>query len=237
MEDAREMLAASERSGKTYAVIQNRRYDKNIIRFRDVLKSGLAGKLTTLHSDFYIGAHFGGFREEMDHVLLLDMAIHSFDQARFISGKDPVSVVAHEWNPAGSWYSHGASAVCVFEMDDGVVFTYRGSWCAEGLNTTWECDWRAICENGSFRWDGAASLIGEGPAPNAEGQLRAQQKLEIPLAEELEHVSHAGVIREFLDCLESGETPQTVCSDNIKSLGMVHAAVESAETGRKIFLR
>ena len=31
--------------------------------------------------------HFGGFREEMDNVLLLDMAIHTFDAARFVSGQ------------------------------------------------------------------------------------------------------------------------------------------------------
>ena len=28
----------------------------------------------------------------MEHVLLLDMAIHTFDQARLITGADPVSV-------------------------------------------------------------------------------------------------------------------------------------------------
>ena len=40
-------------------------------------------------------------------------------------------------------------------------------------------------------------------------------------------------MREFLDCLASGDTPQTHCSDNIKSLAMVLGAVESAETGRR----
>ena len=37
------------------------------------------GALGILNSDFYIGAHFGGFRDEMASVLLLDMAIHTLD--------------------------------------------------------------------------------------------------------------------------------------------------------------
>ena len=66
------------------------------------------------------------------------MAIHTFDMARFISGADPVAVYCKEWNPSGSWYDHDASAIAIFEMTGGIVYTYRGSWCAEGLNTTWE---------------------------------------------------------------------------------------------------
>ena len=39
-----------------------------------------------VHADFFVAPHFGGFREEMDHVLLLDMAIHTFDAARYMTG-------------------------------------------------------------------------------------------------------------------------------------------------------
>jgi predicted dehydrogenase len=127
MENARRMVAAAEVAGKLYAVIQNRRYDRRIRRLKAFLESGAIGPLTTLHSDFFIGAHFGGFRDRMEHVLLLDMAIHTFDAARFLTGADPVSVYAKEWNPAGSWYDHDASAVAVFQMTDGLVYTYRGS--------------------------------------------------------------------------------------------------------------
>ena len=40
--------------------------------------------------------------------------------------------------PRGSWYAHGAAANAIFEFTDDVVFTYRGSWAAEGANTSWE---------------------------------------------------------------------------------------------------
>lgn len=236
MADARTMVQAAEAAGRTHAVIQNRRYDKNIVKCRDLLASGSLGRLTTLDADFYLGAHFGGFRDEMEHVLLLDMAIHSFDQARFLSGTDPVSVLAHEWNPPGSWYKHGASAVCIFEMTDGLVFTYRGSWCAEGMNTTWECDWRAIGDKGSLTWDGAEEFAGEIVA-GSEGFFREKKPLSLEPAQELAFCGHAGVIREFLDSLSTDQQPQTVNRDNIKSLAMVHAAIESAESGQKVIIQ
>ena len=138
MADARRMVAAAQEAGLLFAVIQNRRYDENLRRLRAFLESGAIGQLTTVNSDFYLGVHFGGFRDHMAHVLLSDMAIHTFDAARYLSGSEPCSVYCHEWNPAGSWYDRDASAVAIFEMSEGLVYTYRGSWCSEGLNTSWE---------------------------------------------------------------------------------------------------
>lgn len=236
MADAREMLAAAQASGKTYAVIQNRRYLDNIVRFREVIRAGQIGPLTTLNADFYLAPHFGGFRDEMEHVLLIDMAIHSFDQARYIADADPVSVYCHEWNPAGSWYAHGASAQCIFEMTNGLVFNYRGSWCAEGLQTAWACDWRAIGPKGTARWDGEDELQVAAVVGN-EGFFRKTERLDPPATPPLDFTSHAGVINEFVESLKAGTLPQTVCTDNIKSLAMVHAAIESAESGRKVAIK
>lgn len=234
MENARRMIAAAQKTKRTLAVIQNRRYDPNIRRLRKFLDSGVLGRITTVNCDFYIGAHFGGFRDQMKHVLLLDMAIHTFDAARLIAGSDPLTVYCHEWNPSGSWYDHDASAVAVFEMSDGVVYTYRGSWCAEGLNTTWECDWRIVGEQGSVTWDGAhgfrAEVVIEG------GTFRSKmQPVELP---EWDYPDmprgHAGVIAEFVRAVQSGGAPETICTDNVKSLAMVFGAIESAESGQKV---
>jgi predicted dehydrogenase len=154
LENARTMVDAAARAGRTLAVLQNRRYQAQIRSLRAFLDRGTIGRVSSVNADFYIGAHFGGFRDRMRHVLLLDMAIHSFDQARLITGADPIRVYCHEWNPAGSWYDHDASAQCIFEMTGGVVLNYRGSWCCEGLNTTWECDWRIMGEKGCVTWNG-----------------------------------------------------------------------------------
>jgi predicted dehydrogenase len=235
MDNARRMLAAAQASGKLYAVMQNRRYAADIRAVQAFLSAGAIGPLTTVNSDFYLGPHFGGFRDQMEHVLLLDMAIHTFDQARFLSGTDPVSVYCQEWNPGGSWYAHDASAVAVFEMSNGVVFTYRGSWCAEGLPTTWESDWRVIGQRGTLRWDGGAGMQAE-TAEHTGQFFSERQPLSIAPYSGPHTGGHTGLLRNFIDCVQTGRSPDTLCFDNINSLAMVFGAIESAETGQRILI-
>jgi predicted dehydrogenase len=234
LENARIMVDAAKRQDRIFSVIQNRRYQKEIRSLRAFLESGAIGRVTTINADFYIGAHFGGFRDRMEHVLLLDMAIHSFDQARLISGADPLRVYCHEWNPAGSWYDHDASAMCIFEMSDGLVFNYRGSWCSEGLNTTWECDWRIVGDKGSVTWNGGGEFSAEKVA--ATGGFRSEMtSVDVPVFEpEGMYTAHKGAIMEFVRCVLEGGTPETVGSDNIKSLAMVFGAIRSAECGAPV---
>jgi predicted dehydrogenase len=233
MDHARQMVEAAQKAGKLYAVMQNRRYDPNIRRLKHLL-DGALGQLTTLNCDFYIGAHFGGFRDHMKHVLLLDMAIHTFDAARFISGADPVSVYCKEWNPAGSWYDQDASAVAIFEMSNGIIYTYRGSWVAEGLRTTWESEWRVIGGQGTARWDGGENMQAQVIAESG-GFLSTYDDVEIPTDPHTDKIDgHKGLIRNFVDCVRDGGTPDTICTDNIKSLAMVFGAIASAESGKPV---
>ena len=239
MENARKMVAAARQAGRIYSILQNRRYDPNIRRLKAFLESGKVGNIAQVNCDFYLGPHFGGFREDMDHALVLDMAIHTFDAARLISGADPVSVYCKEWNPKHSWFTHGANAVAVFEMTGGIVYTYRGSWCNEGLPTTWESDWRISCDNGSVLWDGADGFQAQHVVKRVECDGRGKEgKCEdavIPSPPVGARIGgHGGAIREFLDCLQSGETPETTGTDNIKSLAMVFGAIESAQIGKPV---
>jgi predicted dehydrogenase len=237
MDNARRMVDAAKEAGKLYAVVQNRRYDWNIRRLKRLIENGTLGDLTTLNSDFYIGAHFGGFRDHMKHVLLLDMAIHTFDAARFLSGADPVSVYCKEWNPAGSWYDQDASAVAIFEMSSGLVYTYRGSWCADGLITTWESDWRIIGQKGTVRWSGDERMNAQVVAADG-GFISTYADVDIPTDPQTHKVDgHKGLIADFVECVRSSRIPETVCTDNIKSLAMVFGAIESAETGKVVDIR
>lgn len=234
--EARRLMDLARTAGRTFAIMQNRRYLRSIRTLGAFLAADSIGELTTLNSDFYIGAHFGGFRQQMRHVLLLDMAIHSFDQARFISGADPVSVYCREWNPRGSWYEHGASAAAIFQMSNGLVYTYRGSWCAEGLGTSWECDWRAIGTRGTALWDGGENLRAQRPGAG-EDFIRPTSDVPVPAIEWKGEEGHAGCLHHFLDCIHMGRAPETACADNIKSLAMVFAAIESAETDRVVAIQ
>jgi len=234
--EARDLVAAAKSAGRIHAVVQNRRYVEGVRRIREMIESGVLGELTALHADFFIGAHFGGFREQMQDVLLLDMAIHTLDAARFMAGADPLAVYALESNPRGSWYAHGAVANAIFEFSDDVLFTYRGSWVAEGGTTSWESQWRIVGTTGTLLWDGAERFEARAVAGDS-GFLRPLRDVAVPPPPRPAQThGHASVIAEFLDAIETGRVPETAGSDNIKSLAMVFAAIESARTRQRVLI-
>lgn len=233
--NARDIIAAARNAGRLHAVVQNRRYLASVRRIRRFLDSGTIGAPTSVHCDFFLAPHFGGFREEMGHVLLLDMAIHTFDAARFMINAEPRTVYCQEWDPASSWYRQGSSAVAVFEMGRGTVFTYRGSWCADGLPTSWESRWRFIGERGSLTWDGFDELKAEVAADGRDGLFAPRSSIEVPPLDQADRIGgHLGVITDFVRAIESGSAPETRGEDNLKSLAMVLSAIRSSETGRRV---
>ena len=146
LDEARDLVRVSERTSTLVVVSQNRRYNAGFKSFK-LLAADRLGGIGQLNAEFYRAPHFGGFREEMDSPLLIDMAIHTFDAARHVTGADPVSVLCTEFNPPWSWYRGAASAVVEFELTGGIRFSYEGSWCADGLETSWDSSWRAVGES------------------------------------------------------------------------------------------
>jgi predicted dehydrogenase len=234
-ENARAIVEAARRAGRIHAVVQNRRYVANVRRIRRFLDSGAIGAPTSIHADFFVAPHFGGFREEMAHVLLLDMAIHTFDAARYMVAGEPAGVYCQEWEPANSWYRQGSSASAVFDLGDGKVFTYAGSWCAAGFRTSWESTWRIVAERGSLVWDGNDGLKAEVVMPGRDGLFDKTLPIEVPPLDASDRIGgHLGIIQDFMRAIETGTEPETRGADNIKSLAMVFRAIESAETGRRV---
>lgn len=237
MEQALDLVAVSQRTGKLFMTSQSRRYESRHASVRATVATGRLGTLTNVDCDFYLAAHFDGFRTEMASVLLLDMAIHHFDLARYFTGLDPVDVWCEEYSPAGSWNRGAAAAVCVFRMSNGVRFTYRGNWCAEGVQTSWNGDWRIVGTEGTLR------MVGDKEPPF--GQVVASREkpgFHLPLAPleiadvKLDRTGFRGGLGEMLDYLRTTRTPSTACHDNIKSLAMVHAAIASSREGRRVEL-
>lgn len=217
------LAAASDVTGELFMVSQSRRYNRHLFEAKRL--AGLLGGADIVKTDFFKAPHFGGFREEMPHPLLLDMAIHQFDMARFLLEADPVSVYCEEYNPSWSWYRGAAAATAIFEFDGGARFIFSGSWCSPGRETSWNGAWRISGENGSVLWDGDnAPELDADPLPGeAAAASPADPGKEI-----------AGSLREFVRALRTGRTPMGEVHENVLSLAMVEAAILSGATGRKV---
>jgi predicted dehydrogenase len=221
--DALILAAAAEVSGKLLMVSQSRRYYAALVALRErAAEVGPVGLLTT---EFMKAPHFGGFREEMDHPLLVDMAIHGFDVARYLLGSAPVSVSCRSFNPSWSWFRGDAAASAIFEFDDGVRFQYTGSWVARGLETSWNGSWRIGGQAGTVTWDGEEEVVVQRGTQEPERQLVRPGPAE----------SIDGSLADFVEAVRSGGMPSSgEIHENILTLAMVEASVRSARTGEQV---
>jgi predicted dehydrogenase len=214
--------AVAERYGQLLMISQSRRYYAALDAARARLPE--IGPISRVSTRFAKGPHFGGFREEMDHVLLVDMAIHQFDAARSLIGTAPLAVYCEEANPSWSWHAGAADAHAVFEFEGGARYVFTGSWIARGEETSWNGEWVVDGEHGTVRWNGERDVTVTRTGADPES-------VEIPtgVPEEI-----AGSLREFAASLRSGTSPQNTAAENLHSLAMVFAATRSAETGQRV---
>jgi len=63
MDEARRMVFTSRETGMLYMVSQSRRYDPRIEAYKRAVQT--LGPLGILNADFFLGPHFGGFRDQM----------------------------------------------------------------------------------------------------------------------------------------------------------------------------
>jgi predicted dehydrogenase len=123
-------------------------------------------------------------------------------------------------------------------MTGGLIYSYRGSWAAEGLPTTWESEWRIVGQRGTSRWNGAdargaiKAQIANGRKPDS--WTASLEDIEVPPRPKRPLPGHTALIKDFVRCLQEGRTPETICTDNIKSVAMTFAAIRSAETGTRV---
>lgn len=217
--EAMQLAALAEDTGRLLMTSQSRRYLRTLFEFSQSV--GSLGEIGYLSTDFHTGPHFGGFREEMENPLLLDMAIHAFDAARYVLQADPVSVYCDSFNPSWSWFRGDASAVAIFEMTGGARYVFTGSWCNQGLDTSWNGSWIARGAEGSSSWDGSSAPISDPPIDSHDIDNTSPEQM-------------AGSLREFINSLRTGNIPYGNVHSNVWSLAMVQSAVASAESGLKV---
>ena len=121
-----------------------------------------------------------------------------------------------------------------FELSNGSVFSYRGLWVAEGASTSYDGAWRVGGTRGTLIWDGADHLrletVQRPDGPYEPGVTRQTDDIVAPG----DMTGHAKGLAAILDALQAGHIPETVAHDNLLSLAMVEAAVQSSRERRTI---
>ncbi|WGW12209.1 Gfo/Idh/MocA family oxidoreductase [Saxibacter everestensis] len=228
--DGLRIVEAARTSGVTAMVSQNYRFSRAARTVQRLVREDVIGRVRQVFIDYHKNPPFEGFRLVMDEPLIVDAMVHHLDQMRGILGIEPALVRARSWNPAWSRFTGNSSAVVDVRTADGATIAYSGSWSSLGPQTSWDGDWNIQGDKGAIIWRNNsieihfASLFDTVFLPGAREESGV---LHVDL-DVVEAEDRPGTLAAFADSIVDGTAPETDVEDNLKSLSLVQATVESA---------
>lgn len=229
LQAAEELVGLAAARGLTLMVSQNYRFFPAARTVARLVPNAGLGKLHEVSIDFrrYSPAEPNGKgrHHAEEQPLLVDMSIHHFDLLRLILAREPIRIYCEAWNPDWSPFSGPSAAVASIVFDGGVVVSYRGSWISAGPVTPWAGEWRMEFERGEIFWtsrDDDGAVLDRVVVRPRGGRAKAAT---------LTHLGRAdrwGTLTEFANAVREGREPETSGRDNLRTLALMAAAVDSA---------
>ena len=226
------MARAVAESGIRCQVVQNYRYTRRMLTFRDLLRSGRVGRLQYVQArfadDYRVYGSWGGpnpFRHEMDDPMVLDGSIHHLDMLRNLTGGDPTQVFGSAFNPPWSSFKGLAAGLYVVEFDNDTRAAYEANLLSAGQPSSWYREYyRAECEEGAIASSDDDTIVVT-RAGVVEERVRVSEE---------PRFGHARVLEQFLDWLERDIEPECTFADNLMSVALMFAARATGHRRRAV---
>lgn len=226
-----ELVALAATNGRVLMVSQNYRFFPAPRAAAALMNEGALGDLYEVSIDFRrnnASPPKPRWRQHWDpQPLLVDMSVHHFDLLRFLFRSEPdrMSCVTAG---AGRGGFDGPPAAFASILFGDVPVSYRGSWISSGPITPWAGEWTMEFERGQVTWSsrGNEGVLDDRLATRTRGGRTRNVKLP-----EMSRIDRAGTLAEFVSAVREGREPETSGRDNLGTLLMVEAAVESARRG------
>lgn len=237
---AQSITDAAAAAGVHAMVSQNYRFKRAPRTVQRLIREGVVGEVEAVRIDYRKNPPFTGFRAEMDEPLIIDMSIHHLDQLRGIVGVEPATLRARSWNPSWSRLRGNASALIEMVGSRGEQVIYTGSWASHGGTSTWDGSWEIEGARGGITWKNNTVTVSYASVFDTvfmPGAVERDGVMKIDL-DRVEFEERAGTLTELRDAIRVGRPAETSVEDNIKSIALVLAAVESTKDGgRTIVLK
>ena len=225
-------------AGRKMGVTMSHRFDQDKSTLRHELRSGRHGPLDYLICRFTCDcrrfASWGRFRHEMPDPLMIEGAVHHLDILADLAGARCETLYAQTWNPPWGEFAGDSQGLVTMQFENGVRAIYEGAKAnAVGLNTWGQEYFRAECKGATLvldrrRLERFSYGAGNNP-PSAATE-------EVPLRER-PRWAHGWLVEQFLDWLDGGEPMATNVEDNLQSVALIFAAVESSRTGQPVHVQ
>lgn len=238
MQDARAMVAAMDRAGKTLMVHENFRWQSPVRATIRALREGAVGRPFFARVSFRSGHDvFSGqpYLATDPRFIIQDLGIHILDIARALFGEvTGLAASTARINPA----IRGEDvATMLLDHASGVTTVVDCSYATRRQPDTFpqtliEIDGDA----GTLRLDAGYRLVIQ---LDGREEVREVAPPVLPWAERPWHNIQESVQiiqQHFVDCLREGRPPETSGRDNLGTLALVEAAYASARDGNRIAL-
>ena len=232
--DVRKIVAAATKSRARVCVAQDYRYKPGPQKVKALLDAGRPGRIANVTLQFIRNASFIGetFYGRLDGptAIGLEMGIHHFDMMRWLLGTEPRAVEARSWRPAWGYGQADTTLQALLEFGDELRATYAADWASNADHTSWSGRWIMAGERADVLWDDAEDgtvdvrLVRKGTKGRVEQCFSPKAKL----------YSMDLVIKAFAGAVKSGGPLPVPLEDNVKSIGLALAAVESCRRGKPI---
>ncbi len=232
------IAARVKAAGRKMGVTMSHRFDQDKTTLRRELRASRSGRLDYLVGRFTCDcrkfASWGKFRHEIPDALMVEGAVHHLDILADLAGAPCDTIYAQTWNPEWGEFAGDSQALVTMTFPNGVRATYE---CAKtnavGLNP-WQQEYvRAECELATLIMDRRRVERFPYDPSRTWASVREGEGQTVPPIEQPKW-ANAWLTELFVRWREGGEPMETNVEDNLQSVALVFAGIESSRAGKPV---
>ncbi|HWR24347.1 MAG TPA: Gfo/Idh/MocA family oxidoreductase [Feifaniaceae bacterium] len=239
--ECKEMVEAAKKSGKFLMIGHNQRLARAHARAKELIVQGEIGEIVTFRTTFGHGgpetwtidpANVWFFDKKLAAFgAMADLGIHKTDLIQFLTGQRVAEVSAYLGTldkrlQNGELIGVDDNAICIYRMSGGAVGTMTASWTYYGA------------EDNSTVLYGTNGVMRIYDDPNysiAVIKKNGERILyDIDRIQTNDNQTSSGVIDLWVDSLVNNKAPEISGEEAYSAMRAVFAAMESAQTGRRV---
>lgn len=229
--DALRIRDAVRESGKSLMVSENYRFSPAPLKIKEIIESGEIGSPEYICIQYFVRHSFreGDWRNRIEYPVLIENSTHHFDLLRFVTGKEALAISCFAFGSKGMDRNMDKnikpSVSAHIEMEDSLHVNFCASWAYSSFRTPWTGNWWIRGTEGGVQFNP------EGITLSKEGN-----ETHIPIGDDRSN-SLSGVLDEFTDSLIQKRSPSVDIEDNVKTIGISMACIESSEKRRLVTIQ
>ena len=237
--DCIEMAEEARKAGKLLMIGQNQRFAKAHVRAKQLIQEGAIGDVITFKTNFGHGgpetwsidpgANSWFFDKEKAVMgAMADLGIHKTDLIQYLLGSRIVETTAKvvtldKRDASGSLIGVDDNAICIYQMENGVLGTMTASWTYYGA------------EDNSTVLYGKEGIMKLYDDPDYSITILTKDGdrilYDIDKIQTNDNQTKSGIIDEFVEAAMEGRSSAVDGSDVLNAMRAVFASIESSEKG------